>query len=137
YYMFGINRVTRRALKLGRLDEAQAGPPDAVARAERAAPNITLLTELSGRVTGGPLTTGNALTVLEGGDEAYPAMLAAIDQAQHCVAMTSYIFRNDSAGKAFARALIAAKKRGVEVRVLLDGVGIGYIFPLILYKMRW
>ena len=46
------------------------------------------------------------------------------------------IFRNDAAGKAFARALIDAHKRGVKVRVLLDSVGIGYIFPRILYRLK-
>ena len=42
--------------------------------------------------------------------------------------MASYIYRDDPAGKAFTDALIAAKDRGVDVRVLLDSVGIGYVF---------
>ena len=60
---------------------------------------------------------------------AYPAMLAAIRGAKHCIAMASYIFRDDAAGQEFADALIAAARRGVEVRVLLDGVGAGYFRP--------
>jgi cardiolipin synthase A/B len=135
YYMFGINRVTRRALRMGRLDDAQATPPAALAW-PLASPNIALLSDLSGRVTGSPLTSGNRLEILQGGDEAYPAMLAAIEGARHSVALASYIFRNDKAGNAFAAALIAAHKRGVKVRVLLDSVGIGYIFPLILYRLK-
>jgi cardiolipin synthase len=134
YYMFGINRVTRRALKMRRLGEPHASSGAATTRP--AADNIALLSELSGRVTGTPLTAGNGLAILEGGDEAYPAMLAAIAGAKHSIAMASYIFRNDAAGKAFAAALIDAQKRGVTVRVLLDSVGVGYIFPLILYRLR-
>ena len=74
--------------------------------------------------------------MLEGGDAAYPAMLAAIGDAKHCIAMASYIFRDDAAGRAFADALIAAHRRGVEVRVLLDSVGIGYFFPAAFYRLK-
>jgi cardiolipin synthase len=63
-------------------------------------------------------------------------MLAAIAGARRAVAMTSYIFRDDAAGKEFAEALIAAKARGVKVCVLLDSVGIGYFFPKILYRLQ-
>jgi cardiolipin synthase len=134
YYMFGINRVTRRALKFSRLDDAQVIAP---APAEPdAAPNIMLLSQVSERVTQSPLTPGNALDVLEGGDAAYPAMLAAIRGAKTCIAMASYIFRDDEAGKEFAEALIAAVKRGVEVRVLLDSVGAGYFYPEIYHHMK-
>jgi cardiolipin synthase len=133
YYMFGINRVTRRALKLGGLSDEQAQPPRPAAPA--AAPNIMCLSKVSETVTRGPLTSGNALDVLEGGDQAYPQMLAAIDGAGKTVAMSSYIFRDDAAGEEFARRLIAAVQRGVEVRVLLDSVGVGYIHPEIYYRM--
>ncbi len=101
YYLFGINRVTRRALKLNRLHEKQATPARS-GRRRRRRRNIALLSEVSERVTQSPLTGGNAFAVLEGGDEAYPAMLAAIRAAKHCIAMSSYIFRDDAAGQEFA-----------------------------------
>lgn len=133
YYLFGINRVTRRALKLGRLDEASrsfhAATPDCV-------PNIALLSEVSRRITESPLVAGNELLILEGGDQAYPPMLEAIGDAKKCIAMSSYIFRNDAAGQEFVDALSAAARRGVEVRVLLDGLGTGYLYPGIYYRMR-
>ena len=133
YYMFGINRVTRRALRLGRPDEASrsfdAATPACV-------PNIALLSEVSGKITESPLVAGNALTILEGGDQAYPAMLEAIRNAKTCIAMSSYIFRNDEAGQEFVEALSQAAKRGVLVRVLLDGVGTGYLYPGIYYRMK-
>jgi len=134
YFLFGINRVIRRALKLRRVD-------DAVARTSgRATPeaqaNIALLSQVSQKVSQSGLIAGNSLAILEGGDQAYPQMLAAIQGAQHCVAMSSYIFRNDTAGAEFAGALSAAVRRGVEVRVLLDGLGTGYLYPRIFYRMR-
>ena len=126
YYMFGINRVTRRALKLGRLEERQATPPRPAE--PDAPPNIALLSEVSARITGDDLTGGNSFAILQGGDQAYPQMLQAIGQAKNCIALTSYIFRDDAAGREFSDALIAAHKRGVKVRVLLDSVGSGYLF---------
>jgi cardiolipin synthase A/B len=134
YYMFGINRVTRRASKLGRLDGAPVHAPDSVR--PDTAPNIALLAQASHRINQTPLTGGNALTILEGGDAAYPQMLAAIAGAKQCIAMSSYIFRNDTAGQQFADALIAAAQRGVAVRVLLDSVGAGYLYPRIYYRMK-
>jgi len=135
YYLFGINRVTRRALKMGRLGRAQASAPGSEEPPD-APENIRKLFDVSGHVTGGPLTAGNALTVLQGGDAAYPQMLAAIASAKKCIAMASYVFRDDEAGNSFADALIAARARGVEVRVLLDSVGIGYFYPVIYHRMR-
>ncbi|HEX4636672.1 MAG TPA: phospholipase D-like domain-containing protein [Rhizomicrobium sp.] len=134
YFLFGINRVTRRALKLRRVDDALARTSGAAM--PDAAPNIALLSAVSQKTSQSPLTAGNRLTILEGGDQAYPEMLAAIRGARHSVAMSSYIFRNDEAGAEFAAALSAAAKRGVAVRVLLDGLGTGYLYPRIYYRMR-
>lgn len=134
YYLFGINRVTRRALKLGGLSDRQAQPP--AAAGPDSPPNIALLADVSERVIQGPLTGGNRLDILEDGDGAYPAMLEAIAGAKSCIALASYIFRDDETGRAFAAALAAAVARGVQVRVLLDGVGVGYCNPAILVRLR-
>jgi cardiolipin synthase len=134
YYLFGINRVTRRALRLHRVNEALARAVEPAAL--DAAPHIRLLSQVSQTITQCPLTAGNKLAILEGGDQAYPEMLAAIHNARHCVAMSSYIFRNDAVGQEFTQALAAAVQRGVAVRVLLDGLGTGYLYPGIYYHMR-
>lgn len=134
YFMFGINRVTRRALKIRRLNDAQASPPANIA--PEASPNIALLCDVSERVTHAPLTAGNDVKILQCGDAAYPAMLAAIQSAKRSVAMASYIFRDDEAGNEFADALIEANRRGVKVRVLLDGIGSGYFHSGVFRRMR-
>jgi cardiolipin synthase len=71
----------------------------------------------------------NTIELLSGGDETYPAMLKEIEQAQHSIALQSYIFDSDWIGKKIAQALIDAKNRGVEVRVLIDSVGSRYSHP--------
>ena len=75
---------------------------------------------------------GNAVLPLAGGDEAYPAMLQAIRDASHAVAMQSYIFDNDPIGREMAQALIEAHGRGVQVRVLIDAIGSRYSRPPIV-----
>src|SRR3954471_7959158 len=90
YYLFGINRVRRRALRLQRANGALARAVEPATL--DAAPHIRLLSQVSQTITQCPLTGGNNLTILEGGDQAYPEMLAAIHNARYCVAMSSYIF---------------------------------------------
>lgn len=135
YYVFGINRVTRRALRIGRRERSEPVPPRAAERLAVAA-NIAALADIGQRVTGVALTAGNGISLLHGGDEAYPAMLAAIRGARHSVALTSYIFRDDTIGSAFVEALADAQKRSVTVRVLLDGIGSGYVFCPALHRLR-
>lgn len=68
---------------------------------------------------------GNAITLLKNGFEFFPALAAAIDSATHDIRIETYIFRDDAAGLMIADALKRAAKRGVSVRVVVDGIGIG------------
>lgn len=78
----------------------------------------------------------NHIKLLYGGDETYPAMLEAIRSAKRSIALQSYIFDRDSIGKEIAQALIEAQQRGVQVRVLIDGVGAKYSHPPITSMLR-
>src|SRR5271157_2475358 len=73
---------------------------------------------------------------LVNGDEAFPAMLAAIDAARKSISLASYIFDNDASGKQFAAALGRAVQRGVAVRVLVDAAGSRYSWPPILHQLK-
>lgn len=72
---------------------------------------------------GMPLIAGNQVDILYNGEQAYPAMLEAISRAEKCIYLDTYIFDNDKVGKAFVEELAAAKARGVEVKVQVDGTG--------------
>lgn len=144
YFLLGINRIRRRAQELrGPSDPSYAAllpPPVAEeAVAERLGPagaHLVALARLAGAVTERPLLPGNRVEPLVDGDEAYPAMLAAIASAERSVALCSYIFDNDRAGARVVEALAAAVARGVEVRVLLDAVGARYSFPSTVGVLR-
>jgi cardiolipin synthase len=69
------------------------------------------------------LAGGHAVRLLRNGAETFPAWLAAIESARIRVSLEMYIFNDDTIGRQFADALIAAARRGVEVRLLYDFVG--------------
>ncbi len=81
------------------------------------------LIKLSDAVTRRPLTFGNKITVLYNGEQTYPAMLEAIGKAKQSIFLSSYILIPDQTGQQFARELVAAAERGVDVRVLIDAFG--------------
>ena len=69
---------------------------------------------------------GNKIEMLENGDAYFPAMLAAIRGARRTVNFEAYIIYSDPIGRAFRDALCERARAGIEVRVLLDGVGSGW-----------
>jgi cardiolipin synthase len=72
---------------------------------------------------GTAMLAGNRAELLNNGDEIFPAMLQAIREAKLSVNLATYIFQADGTGRRFAEALMAAARRGVEVRLLVDGAG--------------
>ncbi len=143
YLIAGINRIRRnvisdrRALLQGRIraDFASYDATDDLVIREFGNRFRSLKT-LGDRVTNHHLTTGNTIVALDSGDEAYGAMLEAIEAAERSIILETYIFDRDRIGTRFAQALIAAVQRGVEVRVLIDAVGARYSVPSVLGMLR-
>ncbi len=69
------------------------------------------------------LTGGNAVRLLDGGEELFAAMGQAIAAARHQIWMATYIFHDDEASRRVAQALADAARRGVKVQVVVDGFG--------------
>lgn len=100
YYALGVNRVTRRALRLRkRLAPrlASVAMPHSVIAA-RVPEHIAAIAKVGDRLADRPLTSNNVISSLHGGDTAYPDMLDAIRGAKHSVALACYIFRGDRSG---------------------------------------
>jgi cardiolipin synthase len=135
YILFGVNRVQRKAFRLSRRRRRHLhrhAYADTRPRRDYLAP----LQRAVGRITERPTQGGNRIEILRNGDEAYPAMLAAIESATRSIALCSYIFDDDAAGRSFISALAAARKRKVAVRVIVDGVGSGYFRSPAYRRMR-
>lgn len=122
YFTFGINRIQRRAQILRRpLKSNLPRFSDSVSDTD---PFANLKTTV-GALTNRSLAASNISLPLHDGDDAYPQMLAAINNAKTTAGLTSYIFRSDKIGQEFVDALARANQRGVAVRVLIDGFGSG------------
>ena len=143
YFCFGVNRIQRLAVSL----QIGESVPDTLPEVREEdyqvrdellgrSPNLAGLAKLGRSLTNTPILPGNAVRILREGDEAYPAMLDAIANANSSVALLSYIFDSDQAGERFFEALKQAKERGVEVRVLIDHVGSRYSKPNMIGRLK-
>ncbi len=72
------------------------------------------------------LVPGNKIELLQNGDAYFPAMLESIRGAKQTVNFQAYIFGSDEVGRQFRDAFIERARAGVEVRLLLDGIGSGW-----------
>lgn len=134
YLVFGVNRVRRRARLLRPRDDDPEG--ESALSAPMLSGNLQALGRGVGRITARPLLPGTVVQAYQNGDEAYPPMLAAIAAATSSVGLSSYIFRDDVWGGQFIDALAAARQRGVAVRVLIDGIGGGWLRSRSYHRLR-
>lgn len=133
YFFFGVNRLRQRARELvgDKLHPAFFGYISSRTRQ----PVVTsedenhYLAASGHNTTTESVTGGNRVTLLRNGDELYPRLLQEIRKARQYAWVSSYIFSGKGIGAEIADALIEAAERGVDVRVLVDGVGA-------LYTMR-
>ena len=141
YLFFGLNRTRSHAQTLG-LGNASAEHLRGAAFQEHYAQSDFVLDEYrtlarrSRSVSSHPLVGGNEVEILFNGEQAYPAMLEAIANAQSHVLLSTYIFDHDHVGRAFKEALTAALGRGVDVRVMVDGIGEWYSMPRASWVLR-
>jgi cardiolipin synthase A/B len=132
YGLFGINRVRARARQL-RGDLGNPRTPPHIAAGDVPADHLM---RIGDAVTQWARIPGNAIESLENGENAFPPMLAAIAAAHATVWLATYIFETDPVGRQFITALAAAAARGVQVRVLVDGVGEWYSWPHAVAELR-
>jgi cardiolipin synthase len=133
FWLFGFNRVQTQAQVLRKRWRMEPAPPQDKPFADVPDSDLDPIPErfressgIGYRVTGRPLLAGNRVRMLRDGDEAYPVMLAAIRGAVQSISLSTYIFDRDKVGIEFVAALGDAVDRGVDVRVLIDGLGEWY-----------
>ena len=71
----------------------------------------------------GAFSSNNHLSLYHDGNSAFEALLSDISSAKFFVHIQYYIFRNDSTGRRLVEALAKKAAEGVEVRLLIDGMG--------------
>jgi cardiolipin synthase len=137
YLALGVNRIRRRAISLGVHKTITRPLPEHLGESEPSGvEHLEMLARVVGRVVAQPLSAGNQIQPLLNGDEAFPAMLCAIESAKTSLSLTTYIFDSDPIGTRFVVALSRAVERGVAVRVLVDAAGARYSWPRITLKLK-
>jgi phosphatidylserine/phosphatidylglycerophosphate/cardiolipin synthase-like enzyme len=87
------------------------------------------------RVTHSRLTAGNALKLLPNGISGREKMQLARN-ARETLFVTTMVFHCDEGGKKFTQALIDARQRGVDVRLIVDGIMVWASPPCLLNLRR-
>jgi cardiolipin synthase len=75
------------------------------------------------RAAGAIPSDGNAVRLLLDAGENYPAWLDAIGKAERYILFESYLFLDDTLGRAFADVLAAKARAGLRVCVVVDWLG--------------
>ncbi|MFA5206238.1 MAG: cardiolipin synthase [Lentisphaeria bacterium] len=120
-------KAERRALEDGNMPLAFWRSAHEALTAEPEDPDLCVLNRaMDGILEDYPLLGGNTVEMLVDGDEAYPAMLAAIRAARHHIHLQTFILANDAVGREFLDALAAKARAGVRVRLLYDRFGSTY-----------
>lgn len=140
YCVFGINRIRRSGKKYRgggtwKSEVNRVVPPNPWEKHPELPELRRLATTLS-RISRYEFALGNKVGLLRSGDEAMPAMIEAIRASRRTLSLSSYIFEANGIGAKFVDELVAAKARGVEVRVLVDGAGTRYSRPSITRVLR-
>ena len=88
------------------------------------------------RLVGAAATSGTSYRMLNNGDEIFPAMLGAIEQARQRIVFETYIFEPGAVADRFVAAFEAAARRGVKVDMVIDAVGSGSVGEEVLDRLR-
>ncbi len=101
--------------------------PRVIELTEAAAVGSRAFLEAIGGIANAPLGRGGRATLLNDGDEIFPALLEAVGEARRSVNLMAYIWRPGEVTRRVLEALMERARGGVEVRVLLDGFGARYM----------
>lgn len=121
-------RRLRRRLAQARLlsppaAEKKAGSGDAPPADFPAQSRLQRMSRLVKAGSGFSLTLENQVTILNNGAEIFSSMLAEMSRARRHIHLETYIFRDDDIGRRFFGILAEKAAKGVEIRVIVDGMG--------------
>lgn len=128
YYFVGPRRLERKrrrrvmARTAKRARDQRAAPSRASATEAFGSTGASLAAVAAGTEQAPPLTS-TALQLFDSGSAAYAAIVDAIAAARHHVHLEYYILNDGVVAKRIRAALIERANAGVEVRLLLDGLG--------------
>lgn len=115
YLLFGGRKMARHVEKKGRLDldlNAAIAPKDA-----------NVIDRILRSYTIGGAEAGHRVKLCTTGIERFNEMVSLLENAQRNIYISTFIYGNDEVGRRILDILAAKAKAGVEVKLLMDGVG--------------
>jgi len=134
YLVLGINRISAKA-QTNFLPDSIAEEAEITETEEGKASPLAIIGQ---SVSGRGLYSADDMSILENGEALFPKMLEDIAAAKQHIYCSTYIFQKDSTGTALVEAFATAQDRGIDVRIIVDGLG-GIAYPpkiLSLLKKR-
>jgi cardiolipin synthase len=136
FWMFGYNFLLHRVRhRRGEQSERRRHHPSGSQPSEESN-DEQHLGKLAQRVGAYPVRAGNAVMVYHETEQAYAALLEAIEQARQYVHVEFFIIRSDATGERFLQLLARKAKEGVEVRLLFDAMGCWKLRSRLLQPLR-
>ncbi|WP_414660605.1 cardiolipin synthase [Horticoccus sp. 23ND18S-11] len=132
YLAIGTDRLKRRRLKRRNLFSARSSRQRSPVGSTDEGTNQLLhglprrdrqFLQLVSRINQLSVSSAETIRILRNSDAFYPALAARIQAARHHIHVEFYIWEADETGMRFLQLLTDAARRGVVVRLLLDGVG--------------
>lgn len=125
YLLLGPRRFNRKKLVLSQARELLASVHERLEElANRELPHTAhRIAEMAKRIGGGPPMPVESLTPFYEGAPLYEALLLAVEGAREHIHLEYYIFATDEIGTRLREALVRKAQSGVEVRLLVDGLG--------------
>jgi len=131
YFAIGTDRLKRRRLRRRNLYSAGSARRGVCVSTDEATTDLLnrlprrdrQFLQLISRINQLPVGSADNLRVLRDAADFYSALEARIRGAKHHVHLEFYIWNGDETGIKFLNLLLEAARRGVVVRLLLDGVG--------------
>jgi len=118
YLIFGGRKLRRLNARKSKL--VPTLPRSLVGQATPAAGPVAHAVTAAGA---GPPVSGNSLGILATGEEEFAALEKHIQEARHCIHITTFILNRDEVGRRLVSLLAARARKGVKVRLLLDALG--------------
>lgn len=124
YYIVGERRIRRHIrAKIGAVGSAESSVEKRIRPKDLRSPVAVNCGSVLSTAGAPPPVTGNRVSVIHHGDEAYRTVLELISEARDHIHAQFFILDVDPVGKRFIHALAARARAGIRVRLLLDAVG--------------
>ncbi|MFT7618795.1 MAG: cardiolipin synthase [Planctomycetota bacterium] len=122
FLIFGLTRIPRRLSRTIAHREKLSSPLGPLEAPHEISARLSP-GEIATTLGGAPKRSGNSVEIFNRGIDTYAEILRVLESAEHHIHIQFFIFRRDKVGRRLLKVLEEKAKSGVEVRLLIDGIG--------------